>query len=87
MKFLDKRTNEIKLAYSIENGGEKVLVKFTAEGKVYKYNRDNIEILDESQRADSHIIYQIKQICVAALHLTGIFFHLFLCQPTGSHQG
>lgn len=60
MKFLDKRTNEIKLAYSIENGGEKVLVKFTAEGKVYKYNRDNIEILDESQRADSHIIYQIK---------------------------
>ena len=38
MKFLDKRTNEIKLAYSIENGGEKVLVKFTAEGKVYKYN-------------------------------------------------
>lgn len=82
MKFLDKRTNEIKLAYSIENGGEKVLVKFTAEGKVYKYNRDNIEILDESQRADSHIIYQIKQQCYKCRAETAIYTYIVFSDGT-----
>ena len=49
MKFLDKRSKEIKNAYSIEINNEKVLVKFNKNGKTYAYSSNNIEIVEELQ--------------------------------------
>ncbi len=63
MKFLDKRSNKVKNAYSIEANSEKVLVKFTEKGKVYTYNPENIKIIDESQVDAANRIYRFEQRC------------------------
>lgn len=63
MKFLDKRTKEIKNAYSIEKNNEKILVKFNKNGKTYAYSSNNIEIVDELQEKVKNRIYQFDQPC------------------------
>lgn len=45
MKFLDKKTNEIKHAYSIKKSGNNFLIKFQKEGREYSYNIQRIQIL------------------------------------------
>lgn len=76
MKFLDKRSNEIKNAYLIERDGEKISVKFTAGGKAYKYNPDNIEILSEPQTDDSHRIYRFRQQCYKCGQETTVYTYI-----------
>lgn len=55
MKFRNKRTDEIKAAYSIELRDDKVYVKFVENGKEYAYHKDNIEVLDESVKMEKKI--------------------------------
>ena len=73
-KFLDKRTNEIKNAYSIEKNNEKVLIRFNDNGKVYTYNSDNIEIINEV--GGKNKIYRFKQPCYKCGQLTMVYTYI-----------
>lgn len=42
MRFLDKRTDEIKNAYSVECRDGKVHIQFEKNGKIYRYKDNNI---------------------------------------------
>lgn len=76
MKFLDKRTNEIKNAYSIEVKNEKTFVQFKKDGKAYSYHSNNIEIIDESQEEMKHRIYQFKRPCYKCGQATTIYTYI-----------
>lgn len=47
MKFLDKKTNEIKDAYSIKKSGDRLLIKFQEDGREYSYNLQRVELLED----------------------------------------
>lgn len=76
MKFLDKRSKEVKNAYSIELNNEKVLVRFSEKGKTYTYNSKNIEIVDELQEAVKNRIYQFKQPCYKCGQTTTVYTYI-----------
>lgn len=76
MKFLDKRTKEIKNVYSIEFDHEKALVKFNENGKTYAYSAKNIEIVDEAQGIDQNRIYQFKQPCYKCGQATTVYTYI-----------
>lgn len=73
MKFLDKRSNKIKNAYSIEESEGKILIRFTETGKTYAYNPENIEIIGKSQTVNSNRVYRFKQRCYQCGHETYIY--------------
>lgn len=76
MKFLDKRSKEIKEAYSIEINNEKALVRFNENGKVYSYNSNNIELIDESHENVKNRIYQFEQPCYKCRKMTTIYTYI-----------
>lgn len=65
MRFLDKRTNEIKDAYGVEFQDGKVYVQFEKNGKIYGYKDSNIELLkDDSKRNKKHLtVYSYVRTC------------------------
>lgn len=65
MRFLDKRTDEIKNAYSVKFRDGKVYVQFEKSGKIYGYKDNNIELLnDDSESNKKHlIIYSYVRTC------------------------
>lgn len=80
MKFLDKRTNVVKNAYSIVREEKRVIVKFTENGKAYPYKPENIEIMDEPSMAGqpraAHRIYRLEQPCYKCGRSTGIYTYI-----------
>lgn len=76
MKFLDKRSKEIKNAYSIEMNNEKILVKFSKNGKIYAYSSSNIEIIDELQENVKNRVYQFKQPCYKCGQTTTVYTYI-----------
>lgn len=48
IKIIDKRTGEIKEAFSIRSDENKTYIKFKSDGIEYGYNKNNIELLSES---------------------------------------
>lgn len=76
MKFLDKRSNKIKNAYSIEESEGKILIRFTETGKTYAYNPENIEIIGKSQTVNSNRVYRFKQRCYQCGHETYIYTYI-----------
>lgn len=65
MRFLDKRTNEIKDAYVVEFRDGKFYVQFEKNGKIYGYKDSNIELLEnDSKRNKKHlIVYSYVRTC------------------------
>lgn len=67
MKYLDKRTNEIKTAYSVVATDKKVYIKFSENGREYAFNPDNVEFIEKSQDASEqdnfHRIYKFDRQC------------------------
>lgn len=47
IKFIDKRTREVKEAFSIRSDENKTYIKFKSSGTEYGYNKNNIELLSE----------------------------------------
>lgn len=83
MKFLNKRTNEIKEAYSIEIKNDKVHVKFNANGKEYTYNKKNIEILNEEiKKEEDFIIYKLTKKCYKCQKTTTIYTYIIFDDKT-----
>lgn len=65
MRFLDKRTNEIKNAYSVAYREGKACIQFEKNGKIYSYKDNNIELLnDDSESNKKHlVIYSYVRTC------------------------
>lgn len=79
MKFRDKRTNEVKIAYSLEVRGEKVYVKFTENGKEYAYKKENIETLkqaDEEEGDQAFTVYKLYKQCYKCLKSTSVVTYI-----------
>ncbi len=79
MKFLDKRNNEIKEAFSIKVKEEKVYIKFTENGKEYAYKRENIEVLaEETNKVDKcpFVIYRLTKHCYKCQKDTSILTYI-----------
>lgn len=57
MRFIDKRTNEIKYAYSIITENIVAQIRFTPLGKTYRYKLSDIQILEEDDKDIS--IYEV----------------------------
>lgn len=79
MRFRNKRTGEIKSAYSIQVRDEKIYVKFSENGKEYGYNKDNIEVMDEEAAAlnnNSFITYMLTKRCYRCQKDTTVYTYI-----------
>lgn len=64
VKFEILRTGEIKHACSLETKGDKVFVRYSQNGKEYRYNADNLRILPIDENADNHVtVYSFERKC------------------------
>lgn len=80
MKFLDKKTNEVKDAYSIKKSGDRVLIKFQKDGKEYSYNLQRVELLEDKNSSQStsskHRIYKFCMECYNCHRNTSIYTYI-----------
>lgn len=75
IKFQNIGTNEIKTAYSVEINGEWAYVRFSENGKIYKYCADNIEVLNAPQTNDL-VIYTFTKECWKCHQTTEILTYI-----------
>ncbi len=77
MRFLDKKTNEIKEAYSIRKNGNNVLVKFQKGEKEYSYNQYRIQILKDTASFHScRKVYKFNKRCGNCGKTTSIYTYI-----------
>lgn len=82
MKYIDKRTNEQKTAYSIVEKNDKVYVKYSENGKEYAFNPNNIEIIPDTPTPNTtisdfpHRIYYFDRECHKCKKLTTIYTYI-----------
>ena len=77
MKFWDKKTNEVKDAYSIKKSGNKVLIKFQKEGREYSYNLQRIQILKNTDSFPSRRkVYKFNKYCGNCGKTTSIYTYI-----------
>ncbi|EFS01609.1 hypothetical protein IA817_11205 [Listeria seeligeri] len=62
MEFRNKKTGEIKKAYSIEDIGDKYGICFVEKGKVYTYFKENIELINNKEKVEL-LVYEYKKTC------------------------
>ncbi|TXG31262.1 hypothetical protein FVE11_15400, partial [Listeria monocytogenes] len=62
MEFRNKKTGEIKKAYSIEEIGDKYGICFVEKGKVYTYFKENIELINNEEKVEL-LVYEYKKSC------------------------
>ena len=82
MKFLDKRSGEIKNVYSIEHHNEKILVRFTEKGMTYTYRPENIQIIDELQSGGLNRIYRLEHRCYRCKQNTTVYTYIVFSDGT-----
>lgn len=78
MRFLDKRTNEIKEAFRLESKDGRIYVQFVKEGKTYGYNASNIEILDDNDDIGTKklVVYSYMRECYKCQKTTQILTYI-----------
>lgn len=76
MKFLDKKTNEVKDAYSIKKSGNLVRVKFQKGGKEYSYTPQRIQILKNTDFSPSRKVYKFNKHCGNCQKTTTIYTYI-----------
>ena len=78
MKFRDIKNNEVKEAFKIENKGENVYIQFKEHGKVYKYNKSNIELIQETTISGRKnlVIYRYIKKCNVCKRETEILTYI-----------
>ena len=88
MKYIDKRTNEPKTAYSIVVDKDKVYVKYSENGKEYGFNPNNIEIIPDTPALVTntpefpHRIYYFKRECHKCKKDTTIYTYIVFDDET-----
>lgn len=63
IKFKNKKTGEIKNAYSLRETEDRLYIKFTADGKEYGYLKNNIQILNTPQAQLMCSVYAYTKEC------------------------
>lgn len=82
MKYIDKRTNEQKTAYSIITGKDKIYIKYSETGKEYAFNPSNIEIIPDTTAPANktpefpHRIYHFERECYKCKKNTAIYTYI-----------
>lgn len=81
IKFVHKKTGEVKEAYSIKKIDGDYIIKFTADGKKYTYKEQNIEILSDvkngtPQNKKDPIIYCYDKECYNCHKTTKIITYI-----------
>ena len=79
MRFRNRKDNIVKDAYSIQEDGDKVFIKFTESGKEYTYYSNNIKILDKKS---SLIIYSFERECYKCKKKTLVLTYLLFDDGT-----
>lgn len=88
MLFRDKRNNEIKNVYSLEIKGGKVHIRFSKNGKVYTYNADNIEILEDANvepRKSDLKVYKLAKQCYVCHKITSVYTYIVFDDGTNEN--
>lgn len=87
MRFRDKRKKEVRDAYSIEIRDEKAYIRFAENGKEYTYNKDNIEVMEESKILDAcpFIVYKLIKQCYKCHKNTSVLTYIVFDDGTGDN--
>lgn len=76
IKFIDKKDNEIKIAFFSREDEEKIYVKFTSDGKEYGYFRKNIEIIPFTNYQLPFHVYTYQKECYKCHKRTEIITYI-----------
>ena len=88
MRFRDKRSGEIKNAYSIDIREDKVYIKFTENGKEYANYKNNIETIEEEKTPlenQNIIVYQLEKQCYKCGKTTSVFTYIVFDDDTNDN--
>ncbi len=80
MKFMLNKTKEVKEAVSITQEGEQVAIQFSENGKVYRYFKSNITLLEEQNPL---AIYALEKDCYRCGKSTTVYTYLIFSDDTG----
>lgn len=82
IKFVIKKTGELKEAFSAKENNEKIHIKFSENGKEYAYNKDKIEILldTNTQKIEENKlpfkVYTFKKQCHKCHQYTDVITYI-----------
>lgn len=80
IEFKDKRTGEIKTAYSAQIIEGKVCIKFSETGREYAYSKENIELIkmneEQNERQIPFTVYTFPKICYNCHESTDIITYI-----------
>lgn len=83
--FINKKTGELKQAFSIRNDGDKIYVKFTENGKEYAYNKETIGFEQNEKSNDLNIpfiTYCYERECYRCKNKTHIITYIVFDDST-----
>lgn len=83
IRFVIKKSGEVKKAFSAKENAGKVYIKFTENGKEYAYNKDKIEIIVDKNDSQELIknelpfrVYTFKKQCYRCHKFTDIITYI-----------
>lgn len=76
IKFKNKKTNEIKTAYSSREDNQRIYIKFSADGKEYGYFKENIEIISSEKNELPFTVYSFVKECYKCHKSTEILTYI-----------
>lgn len=76
LQFKNKKTNEIKAAYSFREDEKQIYIRFSANGKEYRYFKDNIEIINCECTDLPFKVYALTKECYKCHHQTEILTYI-----------
>lgn len=83
IKFKNRKTGEIKTAFSLREEGEKTYIKFSKDGKEYGYFRNNIEIIPPDSDKLPFRVYVYTKECYKCHKPTEILTYItYADKPT-----
>ncbi|MBQ3417157.1 MAG: hypothetical protein IJH32_04915 [Ruminococcus sp.] len=87
IRFIIKKTGELKTAFSAKESGNKIIVQFQEKGKEYTYFKDSIEILDDSKHTANidlpFRVYALDKICYRCRRPTEVITYIKYADDTG----
>ncbi len=83
IRFVIKKSGEVKKAFSAKENAGKIYIKFTENGKEYAYNKDKIEIIVDKNDSQELIknelpfrVYAFKKQCYRCHKFTDIITYI-----------
>ncbi len=85
--FKDKRTGKIANVFSAETYDNKVAVRFEENGRIYYYNKENVELIDNSdpsaKEADiPFLVYKLDKECYKCHKITEVYTYVIFKDKT-----